>query len=181
MLPGTYTVRLEAAGNVQETSVEVRLDPRVTISQADLMARQDLLMSAYELAKPAYDAGQAVQRLTRQLDDMKSLLDAHGSAPEEVAKAVDEVRDEVRELSRDLNRAQGGARGTGSAEGSTSRPTKDQEWQLERAWESLPDLITKLNTLITERIPEINALLNEHGIRPDPGEPLKVPRRAGGN
>ena len=181
VLPGTYTVRLEAAGNVQETSVEVRLDPRVTISQADLMARQDLLMSAYRLAKPAYDAGQAVQRLTRQLADMRSLLDSAGSAPEEVTQAVDEVRDEVRELGRDLNRGQSGARSIGSVEGSTSRPSADQEWQLEQAWEALPDLITRINTLITERIPEINTLLNEHGIRPDPGEPLKVPRRSGGN
>ena len=108
-------------------------------------------------------------------------LMAVGETIEEVAKAVDEVRDEVRELSRDLNRAQGGTRGTGSAEGSTSRPSADQEWQLEQAWEALPDLITRINALITERIPEINALLNEHGIRPDPGDPLKVPRRSGGN
>ncbi|MCH7565023.1 MAG: glycosyl hydrolase [Gemmatimonadetes bacterium] len=181
VLPGTYTVRLVAAGNVQETSVEVRLDPRIVISQADLMARQDLLMSAYELAKPSYEAGQAVQRLTRQLADMRSLLDSQESAPEEVTQAVDEVRDEVRELSRDLTRARGGARGTGSVEGSTSRPSADQEWQLERAWNALPDLITRINALITERLPEINALLNEHGIRPDPGAPLEVPRRSGGN
>lgn len=181
VIPGTYTVRLEAAGGVQEMDVEVRLDPRVTISRADLMARQNLMMSSYRLAKPAYEAQQAVGRLTRQLGDVQTLLEAHDSAPDSLSQAVRELRDEVRELGREIDDAQGGARIGGTVELSTSRPTADQERDVEEAWETLPGLITRLNTLITERLPAINRQLDEHGIRPDPGAPLAVPRRSGGN
>lgn len=180
MLPGTYTARLEAAGQVMDTEVEVRLDPRVTISRPDLMARQEAMMSAYHLAKPVCEAGQAVQRLTRQLTDAKALLEGLDDAPQALMDDVDTLQAEVRELGREINQVAGGARGAGSIESSTTRPTADQLWQIDQAWEKVPGLITTLNQIITDRMPALNRRLDEEGIRPDPGEAVAVPRRSGG-
>ena len=33
------------------------------------------------------------------------------------------------------------------------------------------------NEVISERMPALNALLDEHGIRPDPGAPIAIPTR----
>jgi len=180
VLPGTYTVRMEAAGQTLEAPVSVRLDPRVEISNADLAARQAALMSAYELAKPVYDAQQAVRRLTSQLDDVSSLLGETEGAPEDLVAEVDSMKKDVEALGEEINDAAGGARGSFAIEGSTTRPTADQLWQLDQTWEKVPPLIERLNEFVTERMPAINSQLDEHGIRPDPGAAVDVPRRSGG-
>ena len=180
VLPGTYSVEVNAGGLVQSGTVEVRLDPRVEISQADLMARQDLLMSAYRLAKPTYEAGRAVRRLNDQLNEVQKLLREMDEAPEEVKDEAKSLRTEVSRIQRELGQAGRGRRGSFAVEASTTRPTADQLWQLEQAWEKIPSLIEDLNTIIAERMPAFYRQLNEHGIRPNPGEPVAIPVRPGG-
>ncbi len=46
--PGTYKVRLTVDGKSQERNITVRLDPRVTISDADLKAQTELSMTVYD-------------------------------------------------------------------------------------------------------------------------------------
>ena len=185
VLPGTYTVRLEAAGQTQTSELTVRLDPRVEISPADLRARQEALMSIHRIAKPQYEAGRAVQRLTRQIADIGSLLNETADAPEDLEEEVEAVRGQLQDLQRDLDNVSGGEgrrfrrRGLSinAIEASTSLPTADQLWQIERAWERLPGLIDQLNEIIGTTMPALYGQLDEHGIRPDPGEPVAVPRR----
>jgi len=84
----------------------VRGDPRITILQADREARQRALMSAYALAKPAYQAGRAVRRLTSQLRSIERLLQdtagggagAGAGAPAELAEEVDSLQAQLQEL-----------------------------------------------------------------------------------
>jgi len=45
--PGRYTVRLTVDGTVAERALEVRLDPRVTISAPDLQRQTDLSLACY--------------------------------------------------------------------------------------------------------------------------------------
>ncbi len=177
VLPGQYTVRLDAVGSSMTTDMTIRLDPRVEISQADLMARQDALMSAYALAKPLYDARQATQRLGRQLSDINTLLRGNKSAPGTLRDEVSKLREEVRDLGQQINRAGAGSRGAFAIETSTTPPTADQVWQLDQAWSKVPELIEQLNAVITDRLPAIYRQLDQQGIRPDPGSPVSLPKR----
>jgi hypothetical protein len=179
VLPGTYTVRLEAAGRTLTTDVVVRGDPRIDISRADLEARQRAMMSAYQLAKPSYEAGRATRRLNQQLDDISSLLGDANDVPEAIQEHVDSLRSELRELRQELQRAGAGAGAAFAIEASTTLPTADQLWQIEQSWEKLPGLIDKLNDVIDNKMPALYDALNEHGIRPDPGKPITVPTRSG--
>ena len=179
VLPGTYTVRLEAAGRTLTTDVVVRGDPRIDVSRADLEARQRAMMSAYQLAKPNYEAGRATRRLNQQLDDIDSLLREAVDVPEAIQEQVDSLRSELRELQQELQRAGAGAGAAFAIEASTTRPTADQLWQIEQSWEKLPGLIDKLNEVIDDKMPALYDALNEHGIRPDPGKPITVPTRSG--
>ncbi|MYI23784.1 MAG: glycosyl hydrolase [Gammaproteobacteria bacterium] len=181
VLPGTYTVRLEAAGVTQEEQVAVRLDPRVEMSRADLEARQAALMSAYDLAGPVYEAGQAVQRVTTQLMEVTALLREQEEGREDLSDEVSALLEEARELRGDINQAAAGARGAGAIESSSTRPTADQLWQLDQAWEKVPPLIERLNEIVTGEMPALYRRLDELGIRPDPGEAVTMPmRRRGG-
>ena len=177
VLPGTYTVRLETAGQTLTTDLEVRGDPRIEISRADLAARQEAMMNAYRLAEPNYEAGQAARRLGRQLTDVARLLDESGDAPESLTERVDSLQGELRELQEQLQRTGAGAGAAFAIEATTSRPTADQLWQLEQSWEQLPGLIEQLNMMISSKMPALYDQLNEHGIRPDPGKALTVPTR----
>ncbi len=180
VLPGTYTVRLETAGVTQERQVAIRLDPRVEMSRADLETRQAALMSAYDLAGPVYEAGQAVRRVTTQLMEVSSLLREQEETPEELSEEVSGLLEEARELGRDINQAAAGARGAGAIESSSTRPTADQLWQLDRAWERVPPLIERLNEIVADEMPALYRQLDERGIRPDPGEAVTMPVRRGG-
>src|SRR4029077_20416532 len=51
VLPGMYTVTLEARGQKQAQSVEVRADPRVTVSGEALVARHATEMQLQELIR----------------------------------------------------------------------------------------------------------------------------------
>jgi hypothetical protein len=179
VLPDTYTVRLEAAGRTLTTDVVVRGDPRIDVSRADLEARQQAMMSAYQLAKPNYEAGRATRRLNQQLADIRSLLREANDVPEAIQEQVDSLRSELRELQQELQRAGAGAGAAFAIEASTTRPTADQLWQIDQSWEKLPGLINKLNEVINNKMPALYDALNEHGIRPDPGKPITVPTRSG--
>ena len=180
VLPGTYTVRLEAAGRTQEEEVVVRLDPRVDMSRADLEARQAALMSAWDLAGPVYEAGRAVQRVTTRLMEVSALLREQEETPEELSEEVSGLLEEARELGRDINQAAAGARGANAIGSSSTRPTADQLWQLDQAWEKVPPLIERLNEIVADEMPALYRQLDEQGIRPDPGETVTMPVRRGG-
>jgi photosystem II stability/assembly factor-like uncharacterized protein len=179
VLPGSYTVRLEAPGQTLSTAFDVRLDPRVEISQPDLEARQEAMMSVYALAKPLYEAQSRVRELNQQLSEIQALIKDREDVPESIDSAATEISGALGELGRDLGRASRGARVGRQIEGSTTRPSPDVLFQIDRAWDQVPGLIEQLNEVITTRMPGLYDQLNQHGIRPSPGEPLEVPTKPG--
>lgn len=180
VMPGTYTVRLEAAGLVMEQPVEVRVDPRVETTPAALQARQALLKAANELAAPLRDAQARIRTLNEQLDDVRELVREHADATDELRARVDSLRDKVRELGSELGPVSAGMRAGSGAEGSFQAPTDDARWQVDRGWEVLPGVVERLNAVITREGPALYDELDRMGIRPDPGTAMPVPRRGGG-
>ena len=175
--PGTYIVRLEAAGDTATTELVVRLDQRIEISQADLTERQVALASLADLSKSIGDANRAMRTLTQQVTAIKGQLGGHDDAPESLVQSVDSLQEQLEELGREISTAGRDTRLSGAIEGSTTRPTADQSWQIERAWQRVPALIERLNEIITTTMPAINRRLDDAGIRPNPGEAIAVPRR----
>ena len=66
-----------------------------------------------------------------------------------------------------------------SVEASTSRPTEDQLQGIDRAWADAPGVIERMNALITDRMPALYRMLDQAGVRADPGTAITVPRRGG--
>ncbi len=177
VLPGTYTVQLDVAGGVSRAEVSVRLDPRVTVSPADLEARQQLLMRLHALATPVNDAARAAQRLNEQMVQIQRLLAESASAPDTLKTEARTVANDLRSLGQRLNQQRSTVQQMfGGVDVVTARPTDDQEWRAGRVSEETLPLITQLNEFIETKLPALNRQLNEHGIRPDPGRPIEVPR-----
>jgi hypothetical protein len=178
-LPGTYTVSMEAGGESYSTTVEIIADPRRPMTRADRMARQDALMSLHTLATPIYEATQAAQRLDGQLNEAEALLDDFEAASDALRAELEEVTDELSSIQSDLGTARGNAGVANAIQVSSTVPTEDQLWQIDQAWEAMPEVVSRLNALITSRVPALNAMLDSEGVRPDPGQAITVPRRGG--
>jgi hypothetical protein len=79
-LPGNYQVRLIANGKTLTAPFEVRIDPRVTTSQADLEKQFKLQMDVREQLNRVYDAVNQIQDVREQLDGLKKRLVPEGSS-----------------------------------------------------------------------------------------------------
>src|SRR5713101_1662200 len=85
-LPGKYQVRLTAEGKSQTAPLELKLDPRVNVSQSDLERQfklqldvRDQLNRVYEAVNQIQDVREQMEGLKKRLgpgDSYKSLLDA---------------------------------------------------------------------------------------------------------
>src|SRR5690606_16161556 len=86
VLPGTYTARLTAGAATLSTAVEVRYDPRIDVPLAELEARQKSLLDLHRLAKPLYEAGQALRKADERIAAARKALREAGGA--EATKAI---------------------------------------------------------------------------------------------
>jgi photosystem II stability/assembly factor-like uncharacterized protein len=180
VLPGRYHVRLETAGLAMEEPVEVRLDPRVETTRTALEQRQRALLDAHGLLRGLDGAQRRVRRLSELLDDVHALTDEREDVTDTLRARVDSLRTRLEDVGEALGDLGGAGRAGAAAGSSFGPPTADQRWQLDRAWEDLPGTIEDLNDLVTRDIPALYRELDRLGVRPDPGEPLEVPRRPGG-
>ena len=174
VLPGVYTVSMTVAGETLSSTVEIQADPRRPMSRADRMARQDALMSLHKLAVPIYEAGRAIQRLEEQLDAAEEVIGEAAEAPEDLEEELEAIREALGEVQSDVADARRNAGVARAIQQSSTLPTEDHMWQVDRAWEVMPDAIQALNVLITSRVPELNAQLYAEGVRPKPGEAVAM-------
>ena len=88
---------------------------------------------------------------------------------------IDAVGDEIDEINDELGKALRGSSVSASLWSYYTAPTADHLHLLERGWGALPDGLRRLNALITDRMPTLHQVLNDAGVRPDLGDPIKVP------
>ncbi|MCY3611043.1 MAG: hypothetical protein OXH51_05855, partial [Gemmatimonadetes bacterium] len=173
-----------------ETSVEVRLDPRVSISRGDLMARHAAMMDSYRLSGVVSDVRERMGEMREQLSQIDERVAAAAEAPEELSEAIKAFRENLEALQDEIGGGGFGGFGGGGGvaagafvwatiERASGDPNADQLWQIDRSWEELPPIIERLNELVTERLPALNAKVYAEGLRPEVGEAVAMPRRGG--
>lgn len=79
-LPGSYQVRLIANGKTLTAPFDVKIDPRVTTSQADLEKQFKLEMDVREQLNRVYDAVNQIQDVREQLTGLKKRLAENDSS-----------------------------------------------------------------------------------------------------
>ncbi|MFV2007695.1 MAG: hypothetical protein ACC667_09625, partial [Longimicrobiales bacterium] len=178
VLPGVYQVEMEIDGTTMAGDLVVSMDPRLNVPALDLQTRQTALMAVYELQSPIRELGLAVQRIEGQLESVRDLLSEAVDTLPSLGEEVDEIAGELDDISSQMN-----GLGVGTlrmaVEASTSRPTEDQLQGIDRAWADAPGLIERMNALITDRMPALYRMLDQAGVRADPGKAISVPRRGG--
>ena len=67
VMPGVYTVRLSVDGTIFQQMIDVKMDPRVKTSAADLQKQHDLSLECYEARKQCMELLEAVHRFRMML------------------------------------------------------------------------------------------------------------------
>ena len=178
VLPGQYTVELTAGADTLETSVEVRLDPRVSISRSDLEARQAVMLDSYRLSGTVQAfrerLGSIGEQLGRIENQVQSLTE---EVPEELAEEIEAFGEALEELEEEFGDVSNGAFVWGAMQRSTSLPTEDQIWRIDMSWEGVPPLIPRVNEMVTVRLPALYDRVYAEGLRPEAEELVVVPVR----
>jgi hypothetical protein len=161
-VPGHYQVRLTVGGQSQTADFDLKLDPRVKVSQADLEAQFNLLMETRDELSRVYDAVNQIQDVRGQLSGLKRRLPENASAKNIVASADDlekklvAVRDGILNLDISANEDSLAyppqldaklaflAMDAGSAD---SAPTEAEQRQLERLKRQSGELLAKWEDL----------------------------------
>jgi photosystem II stability/assembly factor-like uncharacterized protein len=90
VLPGTYQVKLRVAGKSFTSTVEVKLDPRVTTSADDLKKQLDLALKIRDRVTAAHNAVNELREVRAQLESLRKRL-ANDSAHADIAKAAEDL------------------------------------------------------------------------------------------
>ncbi len=88
--PGQYQVRLTVGGESQVAPLEVKLDPRVKVSQADLAQQFDMLMQIHGELNLVYDAVNQIQDVRSQVAGLKRRLPENAST-KTIASSADDL------------------------------------------------------------------------------------------
>jgi photosystem II stability/assembly factor-like uncharacterized protein len=100
-VPGRYQVRLTVGGQTETAGFDLKLDPRVHVSQEDLQAQFDLLLETRDELSRVYDAVNQMQDVRLQLSGLKRRLPENAStksitgAADELEKKLVGVRDQM--------------------------------------------------------------------------------------
>jgi len=161
-VPGHYQVRLTVGGQSQTAEFDLKLDPRVKVSQADLEAQFNLLIQTRDELSRVYDAVNQIQDVRSQLAGLKRRLPENASAKNIVTAADDlekklvAVRDDILNLDISANEDSLAyppqldaklaflAMDAGSAD---SAPTEAEQRQLEKLKRQSGELLAKWEDL----------------------------------
>ncbi|HWJ47725.1 MAG TPA: hypothetical protein VNS62_08740, partial [Candidatus Udaeobacter sp.] len=108
-VPGHYQVRLTVGGKSQTADFDLKIDPRVKVSQADLEAQFNLLIQTRDELSRVYDAVNQIQDVRGQLSGLKRRLPENAGAKNIVAaadvleKKLVAVRDDIVNLDISAN------------------------------------------------------------------------------
>jgi photosystem II stability/assembly factor-like uncharacterized protein len=104
VLPGSYTVTLKVGDRVAlDRTMEVRVDPLVQVTRAELETQHALLMELREMQSGANDALRFFDSVKGQVEHIeKTVTERAGAVPADLKKALDDYKARAGELSSAL-------------------------------------------------------------------------------
>ncbi len=154
VLPGKYRVTLKVPGTNRSLSGEVTVDgdPLASISVADRLARQAVLMRIYGLQKTLVDANSADQALLSQMDTIRKDVTAGGAG--DAGKRAEALAATLAQVQVDAGRELSAAgQLMRSIESNSALPTADQSRQVGWLFDDATKTVFDLNSLIQKEIP----------------------------
>jgi hypothetical protein len=174
--PGKYTVELNYEGKTVRQPLTVEMDPRVPVSQADLVAQRDLALEIARGMKSSFDSYQQMAALHKALADTeKSLQDAKAKkAAKELSKQIEALETGTKAdpgvgpVNRDLGRL------LFSVENADMRPSEPVRVAVEQTCQTLDKKLSGWQQLNQREIQAFNQTLMKAKLASLPAEPVNA-------
>lgn len=190
VVPGTYEARLTVDGKVYPRSIQVVMDPRVSVTRQDLVRQFDLERKTAALVSATYGFNhQAVvlreaiagneKKLTKQSPDTGKSLQSFDSEVVKVQKGDphDAPHFGMGKPKPSFTLLNGEFGGLATlVDSADSAPTATMETAYRDYCKDLATVVVKWNDLITREMPAVNAALAKEKISGLPAETIQLPR-----
>ncbi|MFO7769046.1 MAG: hypothetical protein R6W82_08870 [bacterium] len=171
VMPGTYTVRLEAAGRTLTTGVEVRADPADPLSPSERQERWSFVWTAWQSHMDGFEEGLRARRLR---DGVRSVgMDVAQAGEEDLGEELDGLEEDLtrvyealwREVRRGTDRLLDGFSGGGIRYGTFEGPVEGDRETLARLEDRLEEAEGELERILGEEVPGLNRRLKAAGLQ----------------
>ena len=174
VLPGNYTVRLTVGERLLVQPVEVRLDPTLTVSPADLQAQLDLQLKLRDMQSAANSALRFLDSIEDQLKHTQTTAKALNKEPDkDMMKALDDYIKELDALEDKLVRRSDGLGLPGKSQvvndigdiffgldATNAAPTPAQRQYLAEIQPEFAERMEEVNKFINNTVPKWNEKLH---------------------
>jgi photosystem II stability/assembly factor-like uncharacterized protein len=176
--PGEYTVRLTVDGESQSQVFRIVKDPRLDeLTQADFEAQFALAMRIHRRLNEATSAVGRIRDLKRQIDDRIEQSDDRGTteASRRLQQNLSEIEGEIYQvrITSPSGALQFGIKLTNKlaflkriVTSADARPTEQSYEVLRLLSEELSVLLSRLDAVLTEDLPQLNRRLQDRGLAP---------------
>jgi photosystem II stability/assembly factor-like uncharacterized protein len=165
VVPGKYAIELHSGAQTLRQILTVELDPRVQVSQPDLVAQRDLAIAVSRGMKASYDAYQRVEKVRKQLaGQLKSLAGEERKEARDAAASLDKKLEAVEKgtkaapglgpTNRDL------ARLMFSVESADGAPAETVRSAVEQSCEALSKSLASWRQINEEDLRQLDSMLN---------------------
>ena len=182
VLPGEYEVKLMAAGQEMVQKVTVKLDSRIKASEEALPAKLKAGLRVNDMVRAFLEAKAAVQAIEKEVVPIQESSKKQANFPEDAKSLLDEISKNLEGFRKEFIAEMEGMEFElldlmGQLDASTSRPTEAQGMIIERLMVKLDKGINTVNSLLTEKLPELQKKLRCGDFRLAGLQPIKLPER----
>ena len=174
VLPGSYSVKLTVGDKIFVTTVEVRIDPTITVSTADLQAQLDLQMKLRDMQSAANSALRFLDSLSDQIKHTQTTAKTLNKEPDkEMMKALDDYLKQIDALEDRLVRRGEGLGLAGKSQvvnkigdiffavdGTNAAPTTAQRQYFAEIQPEYLERMEEVNKFINNTVPQWNEKLH---------------------
>ncbi len=176
VLPGKYKITLKCQDFEMTKTVEVELDPAISISFEDLKARHDALVNIYKWNPILVEVRKTSETIKTEMNRLKSRLEKIPDTPETIHEQINTINQEIERIHMKLygdpknpNHRRYfsvlALRGMASSlERFTEAPAESRLEFIKKKTGELQTIIDKLNSVIQVDLLQLNTLLIENRI-----------------
>ena len=172
-MPGNYLVKLTVGDKTYEQPIEVRLDPTLTVTAADLQAQLDLQMKLQEMQSAANTALRFLDSIEDQLKHTQTTAKTLNKEPDkEIMKALEDYIKQLDTLEDRLIRRSDGLGLAGKSQvvnkvgeiffavdGTNAAPTAAQRQYFAEIQPEYGERMAEVNRFINNTVPQWNEKL----------------------
>ncbi len=173
VLPGSYRVKLEAAGTDHEKSFQIESDPHIDISHNQRKAQHDALLQIYNVYPAVSSSVPVIKSMKAQIEDLQKHLRNVPNIPDAIHKQIQYLSQKIRRVEMDLLVRQEQSRFSirnrllnlyRKIERFPEAPTHNQLHDIKKSTEAIKNIVERINEIIEKDIPRLNRMLIEHDI-----------------